>query len=70
MPPKQAEATRAEYNVLKALWRLKHGTVAEVKQVCTESSGVELAYTTVMTLLRRLEAKRLVKVDKTRAVAG
>lgn len=66
MPPKQPEATKAEYNVLKALWRLKRGTVAEVKQVCTELSGVDLAYTTVMTLLRRLEAKRLVKVDKAR----
>jgi predicted transcriptional regulator len=66
MPPKRAEPTKAEFNVLRALWRLKQGTVAEVKEVCAALSGVEPAYTTVMTLLGRLEAKQLVKVDKAR----
>ena len=66
MASKRAEATKAEFNVLKALWRLKQGTVAEVKQVCAELTGTEPAYTTVMTLLSRLEAKGLVKADKAR----
>ena len=63
---RRAEATKAEFNMLKALWRLKQGTVAEVKGVCLDLYGSEPAYTTVMTLLGRLEAKQLVKVDKTR----
>lgn len=65
MATKRAEATNAEFNVLKALWRVKRGTVAEVKAACVQLKGGEPAYTTVMTLLGRLEAKRLVKVDKT-----
>src|SRR4051812_29643083 len=66
MTAKRTEATKAEFNVLKALWRLKQGTVAEVKTACAALSGSEPAYTTVMTLLGRLESKQLVKVDKTR----
>ncbi len=66
MAAKKTETTKAEFNVLKALWRLKQGTVADVRKQLTESSGQEPAYTTVMTLLGRLEAKNMVRVDKTR----
>lgn len=66
MPPKRIEPTKAEFNTLRALWRLKQGTVAEVKAACAGLYGSEPAYTTVMTLLGRLEAKQLVKVDKAR----
>ena len=66
MTPKRAEPTKAEFNTLRALWRLKQGTVAEVKAACAALYGGEPAYTTVMTLLGRLEAKQLVRVDKAR----
>jgi len=66
MTTRRPEATKAEFSVLKALWRLKQGTVAEVKAACADLYGSEPAYTTVMTLLGRLEAKQLVKADKTR----
>jgi predicted transcriptional regulator len=63
---RHAEPTKAEFNVLRALWRLGQGTVAEVKTACAALHGGDPAYTTVMTLLGRLEAKQLVKVDKVR----
>lgn len=66
MATRRADATKAEFEVLKALWRVKRGTVAEVKAAWAELNGSEPAYTTVMTLLGRLEAKALVKVDKAR----
>ena len=50
---------------MKALWTVEHGTVAEVRAELAKR-GQELAYTTVMTLLGRLAAKRAVMVDKTR----
>ena len=50
---------------MKALWEVGTGTVAEVRTALGKR-GQELAYTTVMTLLGRLAAKRAVVVDKTR----
>ena len=50
---------------MKALWEVGTGTVAEVRSALGRR-GQELAYTTVMTLLGRLAAKRAVVVDKTR----
>jgi predicted transcriptional regulator len=55
----------AELRVMKALWELEHGTVADVRAVLARR-GQELAYTTVMTLLGRLAAKGAVAVDKDR----
>lgn len=52
----------AEFEVMKILWRLGHGTVAEVRA----EGKSDPAYTTVMTLLGRLEKKGAVTVDKTR----
>jgi BlaI family transcriptional regulator, penicillinase repressor len=46
-----------ELDVMGALWELGSGTVADVR----ERLPVELAYTTVLTILRNLEAKEFVK---------
>ncbi|MEO8551338.1 MAG: BlaI/MecI/CopY family transcriptional regulator [Kofleriaceae bacterium] len=59
------EMTPAELRVMKALWELGRGSVAEVRTELA-TRGQELAYTTVMTLLGRLAAKNAVVVDKTR----
>jgi predicted transcriptional regulator len=59
------DLTAAELRVMKALWEVGAGTVAEVRAELGKR-GQELAYTTVMTLLGRLAAKRAVAVDKAR----
>lgn len=66
MAPKQQETTKAEFSVLKALWRVKQGTVADVRAKYTELFKTEPAYTTVTTLLTRLVNKGMVKVEKDR----
>ena len=60
------DLTPAEFKLMKVLWTLKRATVAEVRAAHARVDGTELAYTTVMTLLGRLAAKRAVKVDKSR----
>lgn len=59
------DLTAAELRVMKALWQVGVGTVAEVRAELARR-GHELAYTTVMTLLGRLATKRAVVVDKAR----
>ena len=59
------DLTPAEFNVLKALWALGKGSVAEVRAELA-ARGSDLAYTTVMTLLGRLAQKNAVAVDRTR----
>ena len=59
------DLTNAELRVLKALWQLERGTVAEVRAELGKR-GQDLAYTTVMTLLGRLATKGAVLVDKER----
>src|SRR5215467_9539336 len=59
------DLTSAELRVMKALWDVGSGTVADVRAELARR-GQELAYTTVMTLLGRLAAKRAVVVDRTR----
>lgn len=59
------DLTTAELRVMKALWTVESGTVAEVRTELAKR-GQELAYTTVMTLLGRLAAKGAVAVDKER----
>jgi predicted transcriptional regulator len=63
--PKPPDLTAAELRVMKALWVLERGTVAEVRAELGRR-GQDLAYTTVMTLLGRLATKSAVAVDKTR----
>ncbi len=59
------DMTPAELRVMKALWELGKGSVAEVRAEMSHR-GNELAYTTVMTLLGRLAAKNALVVDKVR----
>jgi predicted transcriptional regulator len=59
------DLTSAELRVMKALWELEHGSVADVRAALARR-GQELAYTTVMTLLGRLATKGAVEVDKAR----
>ncbi len=51
-----------ELECLKALWRIGEGTVKDVRGVVTESRN--LAYTTVMTVLDRLEKRGSVQRKK------
>ena len=53
----------AELEVLKALWEVGPTTVREVLN-CLHDRGRHVAYTTVQTLLTRLEQKRYVISDK------
>ncbi len=59
------DLTTAELRVMKALWEVDRGTVAEVRAELARR-GQELAYTTVMTLLGRLAVKGAVVVDRAR----
>jgi BlaI family penicillinase repressor len=49
-----------ELDVMGVLWELGSGTVAEVR----ERLPVELAYTTVLTILRNLEAKGFLRHEE------
>jgi predicted transcriptional regulator len=62
---RSSDLTPAEFNVLKALWQLGKGSVAEVRAELAVR-GSDLAYTTVMTLLGRLAQKHAVSVDRSR----
>jgi len=63
MAPRESDLGTAELEVLKALW--DHGP-ATVRQVLNHlhDQGRQVAYTTVLTFLSRLEQKRFVKSDK------
>ena len=64
--PRPPDLTPAEFNIMKVLWLRERATVAEVRAELNKKPGVDLAYTTVMTLLGRLAAKGAVAVDKDR----
>ena len=49
-----------ELDVMAVLWELESGTVAEVR----ERLDVPLAYTTILTILRNLEAKHFVRHEE------
>src|SRR4028118_729091 len=51
-----------ELDILEALWQLKSATVTQVQEFLRER-GNEVAYTTVQTMLNRLEVKNVVKRD-------
>ncbi|MGB0717453.1 MAG: BlaI/MecI/CopY family transcriptional regulator [Phycisphaerae bacterium] len=63
MPQKQYELGDAELEVLNALWDGGASTVREVLGHL-EGKGRQLAYTTVLTFLTRLEQKGYVASDK------
>jgi predicted transcriptional regulator len=62
--PSSPDLTTAELRVMKALWEVEQGTVAEVRSELGRR-GQDLAYTTVMTLLGRL-GRELVLRDRLR----
>lgn len=49
-----------ELDVMAVLWEIESGTVAEVR----ERLDVPLAYTTILTILRNLEAKKFVRHEE------
>ena len=53
-----------ELDIMRALWRLGRATVSEVQEALA-AEGHEVAYTTVQTMLNRLEAKGQVARDTT-----
>ncbi len=63
MPPRETDVGGAELEVLKALW--DHGP-ATVRQVMNRlhQRGRQVAYTTVLTFLTRLEQKGYVRANK------
>jgi len=67
LEPKNQPVSEAELAVLKVLWELCRGTVREVRDILL-SQGRDWAYTTVQTLLNRLEAKGHVRVERSGSV--
>ena len=63
MPPRLTPLSETELEVLKALWDRGAGTVREINELLAER-GRRWAYTTVLTLLARLEAKGYAASDK------
>jgi predicted transcriptional regulator len=55
--------SEAELDVLKVLWERPSGTVREINEILHQQ-GRRWAYTTVQTLLQRLESKGHVRSDK------
>lgn len=62
----EAPVSKAELEVLKVLWSNGPGTVREIDQVLSRQ-GSRRAYTTVLTLLQRLQAKGYINSEKTGA---
>jgi len=63
---RQAPVSEAELDVLKTLWEVGPGTVRAVNAALHER-GRRWAYTTVQTLLQRLETKGYVVCDRSGA---
>lgn len=63
MAVRKPDVSETELETLKVLWEHGPGTVREV-DAKLRKSGRRWAYTTVLTLLSRLEAKGYVKSDK------
>ena len=62
-PAPQDPVSKAELAVIKVLWDRGSATVREIHTVF-EESGHDWAYTTVLTLLQRLQTKGYVKSQK------
>ena len=63
VPAKQKLGER-EMDIMQALWKLGQATVAEAREELLKE-GHEIAYTTLQTMLNRLEAKGVVARDST-----
>lgn len=66
MPTTPPKLTPGEFEILKILWRIESGTVAQVREEQQLRSGLAPAYTTTMTMLGRLVDKHAVRVDRER----
>lgn len=63
MPPKPSKTlTEAEHRLMKLLWKLGESTVSDMVAALPE--GSELAYTSVLTTVKTLEAKGYVRHRK------
>ena len=62
--PHPPSVSETELDILKVLWDHGPGTVREINELL-RARGRDWAYTTVLTLLQRLEAKGIVSSDKT-----
>ncbi len=51
-----------ELDIMQSLWKLERATVSQVQEDLREN-GNDIAYTTIQTMLNRLEAKKLVARD-------
>lgn len=51
-----------ELDIMQSLWKLERATVSQVQEDLREQ-GNDIAYTTIQTMLNRLEAKELVARD-------
>jgi BlaI family penicillinase repressor len=65
MSPRQMSLSETELEVLKVLWTRGPSTAREANEVL-QDQGRRWAYTTVLTLLHRLEAKGFIASDKSR----
>ncbi len=63
MEARRPTISETELDVMKALWELEAGTVRQVNKLLRRQ-GRRWAYTTVLTLLQRLEAKGYAVSDK------
>ncbi len=63
MGDRGSTVSEAELEVLKVLWERSSGTVREINALL-QKQGRRWAYTTVQTLLQRLESKGHVRSDK------
>jgi len=59
-----APPSERELEVMSILWELGSGTVAEVRQALNDAFEPEVAYTTVLTMLRSLRSKGWVRWDE------
>ena len=59
MPRARSTLTRQELAIMKVVWRLEHATVRDVHDAL--SAKRDVAYTTVMTMMRILEEKGYLK---------
>lgn len=66
MEPPQISVKGVELEVLKTLWDHGPATVRDVLNVL-QGMGRDYAYTTVLTMLQRLEGKGLVTSDKSKS---
>src|SRR3954468_10656827 len=55
--PRSVQLTRRELDIMSVLWRMGDATVGEIRDALAD----ELAYPTVQTMLRVLEAKKFVR---------